>query len=159
MKIPTAAAALFVAAVPAALAFPTGAGSCAAGPDKFIKNSQHEGKGGGSLADGGLAVWFGNINLDTDVGAEVPPGGQGYTPVGLCTGALNFNSGFNLCERCQGELGGTFSTLWPLNAAFIWPNTRELARTRLILFEQCLKNILIWISSMAAGSNSIWLCA
>jgi len=84
--------------------FPTGAGSCAEGPEKFQPGSQHDGKGGGSIADGGLAVYFGTLNLDTDVGADVPPGGQAYTPVGLCTGALNLATGFNLCERCQGEL-------------------------------------------------------
>ena len=105
MKLSAAALALtFASQQHKAQAFPTGAGSCAEGPDKFLPGSQHDGKGGGSIADGGLAVYFGTLNLDTDVGAAVPPGGQAYTPVGLCTGNLNLATGFNLCERCQGEL-------------------------------------------------------
>ena len=97
-------------------AFPNGAGSCAEGPDKFLPGSQHDGKGGGSIADGGLAVYFGTLNLDTDVGADVPSGGQAYSPVGLCTGDLNLATGFKLCQRCQGELVSAdsieFVTYW-----------------------------------------------
>ena len=93
MKLSVAALVLSLAA-PAA-AFANGATSCAAGPTGTTQ---------GSLAAGGMAVYFGNLNLETDVGMETPPGGQDYTPVGLCTGSLNLATGFNLCERCQGEL-------------------------------------------------------
>ena len=92
MKLSVAALVLSLAA-PAA-AFANGATSCAAGPTGTTQ---------GSLAAGGMAVYFGNLNLETDVGVETPPGGQDYTPVGLCTGSLNLATGFNLCERCQGE--------------------------------------------------------
>ena len=93
MKFAVASLVLSLAA-PAA-AFANGATSCAAGPTGTTQ---------GSLAAGGMAVYFGNLNLETDIGMETPPGGQDYTPVGLCTGTLNLATGFNLCERCQGEL-------------------------------------------------------
>lgn len=92
MKLSIAATVISLAAP--VVAFTSGASSCAAGPSAEVQ---------GSLAAGGMAVYFGNLNLETDVGMETPPGGQPYTPVGLCTGSLNLATGFNLCERCQGE--------------------------------------------------------
>mmetsp|Transcript_28095 Transcript_28095/g.62539 ORF Transcript_28095/g.62539 Transcript_28095/m.62539 type:complete len:633 (-) Transcript_28095:1481-3379(-) len=98
----TAAAVLSLTTVPAT-AFPNGAGSCAAGPTKFLPTSVHDGKGGGTLADGGLKVFLGNVDLDVGSLAGAGDMVQKFSPVGVCTGAFNPDTGFNLCENCQGD--------------------------------------------------------
>ena len=113
MKLSTAASLALICApvlLPVKVsAFPNGAGSCGAGPTKFIPGSVHEDKSGGTLADGGLTVFLGTVDLN--VGAETAEtvGLQQFSPVGICTGEMNPETGFNLCENCQGE----FTGYWP----------------------------------------------